>query len=147
MNRAAFAATALAAVLVPWFTLDEYTATGWDASLLGKVALIAALIGLALASSGALPQLRVALAVVAVLAVGWGVIVPPAFGFDYDGLDVPTERAWGLYVALGAALTALLAELARLRARPARPDPSPGSPRSGTAAEGSASGPAGPAPA
>ena len=158
MNRIAFAVTGLATVLLPWFELDDYTPNGWEASAWGKVALLAALAGLALASAEAagvrLPlvaaraaRLRAGLAAVAAAAIAFRLAAPPDFGFAYDGLDVPTGRALGIYVALAAALTALVAELLRLRARPAPPVPSPGSPRSGTAAEASASGPAGPAPA
>lgn len=145
--RLGFALTALATVLLPWYRLDEYTPSGWDASAWGKVALIAAAAGLALASAGALPRARLALAALLVAVIAFRLAVPPDFGFAFDGLDVPTERRIGAPVALATALLALLAEARRLRERPAPPAPSPGSPRSGTAAEASASGPAGPAPA
>ena len=144
MTRIAFALTGLAIVLLPWFELDDYTPNGWDASWWIRLALLAVLVGLAVPEGG---RLRAALAAVAVAAIGFRLAVPPDFGFDYDGLDVPTERAFGAYVALATALAALLAEALRLRGRPAPPDPSPGSPRSGTGAEASSAGPAGPAPA
>ena len=147
LARLGFALTAAAAVLLPWFRLDDYEPSGWDASAWGKVAALAAVAGLALASGDALAKVRLALAATAVAAIALRLAVPPDFGFAFDGLEVPTERAIGAPVALATASLALVAELLRLRARPARPDPSPGSPRSGTAAEASASGPAGPAPA
>jgi peptidoglycan/LPS O-acetylase OafA/YrhL len=145
--RLAFAATALAVVLLPWYTLDDYTPNGWDASWWIRLALLAALLGLALGAAGEAGRLRHALAAAAVAAIAFRLAVPPDFGFDFDGLDVPTERAWGAYVGLATALGALLAEGLRLRARPAPPDPSPGSLRSGTGSEASSSAPAGPAPA
>ena len=145
--RLGFALTGLAVVLLPWYRLDDYTPNGWDATAWGKVALLAAAAGLALASAGALPQARAGLAAAAVAAIAFRLAVPPDFGFAFDGLEVPTERAIGAPVALATALLALAAELLRLRARRARPGPSPDSPRSGTAAEASASGPADPAPA
>ena len=147
MSRGAFALTGLAIVLLPWFRLDDYTPNGWDASWWIRLALLAALLGLALGPAEEAARLRVALAAVAVAAIGFRLAVPPDFGFDYDGLEVPTERAFGAWVALATALAALLAEALRLRARPAPPDPSPGSPRSDTAPEASASGSGGPAPA
>ena len=143
MSRAAFALTGLAIVLLPWFRLDDYTPNGWDASWWIRLALVAVIVGLVVTQA----PLRVALAAVAVAAIGFRLAVPPDFGFDYDGLDVPTERAFGAWVGLATALAALLAEALRLRARPAPPDPSPGSPRSDTAPEASASGSGGPAPA
>ena len=147
LGRAGFALTALAAVLLPWFALDDHTPNGWDASAWGKVALLAAVAGLALAALDLLPELRMALAAVAVATIAFRLAVPPDFGFGFDGLEVPTERRIGAPVALATALVALVAEALRLRARAAPADPSPGSPRSDTAAEASASGSAGPAPA
>ena len=140
-GRLGLAATGIAIALLPFFKLDDYTPNGWDASWWIRLALIASLIGLVV------ERLRLAAAAIAVATIALRLAVPPDFGLDYDGLNVPTERAFGVYVALAAAITALLAELARRRAQPAPPDPSPGSPRSGTEAEGSASGSAGPAPA
>jgi hypothetical protein len=156
LARIGFALTGLAVVLAPWYALDDYVPNGWDATWWARVALIASLAGLALASAGAagvrLPmapeaaaRIRLALAAVAVAAIAFRLAVPPDFGFGFDGLDVPTERRVGAPLALAGALTALVAET--LQVRRARPGPSPGSPRSGTAGEASASGPAGPAPA
>ena len=142
LARAGFAVTALATVLLPWYALDDYTPNGWDATTWGKVALIAAVIGLALASADEAPRVRIALAAVAVAAIALRVVVVPDFGFAFDGLDVPTERRVGLPLALAAALLALLAEALQAR-RAVRPD----SPPPGTPAGASASGPSGPAPA
>ncbi len=142
MSRIALAATGIAVALLPWFELDEYTANGWDASWWIRLALVAVLVGMIVEG-----RARIALTAVAVAAIAFRLAVPPDFGFDFDGLDVPTERAFGAWVALATALAALLAEALRLRARPAPPDPSPGSPRSGTGSEASSSAPAGPAPA
>lgn len=145
--RAAFALTALATVLLPWYRLDDYTPNGWDATWWARLALLAAVLGLALAHVDGLGRLRVAAAAVAVAAIAFRIAAPPDFGFAFDGLDVPTELRAGAPLALGLALLALAAELLRERARRARSGPSQGSPRSGTAAEASASGSAGRAPA
>jgi len=134
VNRAAFGLTGLAVVLLPWYRLDDYTPNGWDATWWARLALLAAVAGLALAPFAA-ERLRLAMAAVAVAAIAFRLAFPPDFGFAFDGLDVPTERAVGLITEL------------RLRARPARPAQSPDSRRSDTGAEASASGPAGPAPA
>ncbi len=147
LARAGFALTALAVVLAPWYRLGDYTPNGWDATWWARLALLAAVVGLAIAHVEELARVRLAAAAVAVLAIAFRLAVPPDFGFGFDGLEVGTERAVGAPIALAAALLALGPEALRLRARPAPPDPSPGSPRSGTAAEASASGPAGPAPA
>ena len=147
LSRAGFAILGLAVVVLPWYRLDDYTPNGWDATWWARLALLAAVVGLATAHDERLTKVRLAAAAIAVTAVAWRLAVPPDFGFAFDGLDVPTERRVGAPIALAAALLALAAELLRLRARPAPPDPSPGSPRSGTAGEASASGPAGPAPA
>lgn len=156
LSRTGFAIAALAVVLAPWYRLDDYVPNGWDATWWARLALLAALAGLALGSAEAarvrLPlaprlaaRLRLALAAMAVAAIAFRLAVPPDFGFAFDGLDVPTERRLGAPLALAGALLALAAEL--LRERRARSAPTPGSPRSGTGAEASASGPAGPAPA
>ena len=145
VSQAGFALLGLAVVVLPWYTLDDYQPNGWDATWWARLALLAALVGLATTQDERLGRVRIAAAAVAVAAVAIRLAVPPDFGFDFDGLDVPTERHVGAPIALVGALMALAAEL--VRARRARPDPSPGSPRSGTGAEASASGPAGPAPA
>ena len=144
-SRAGFAIAALAVVLAPWYRLDDYVPNGWDATWWARLALLASLLGLVLASMPEAGRIRIALAAVAVAAIAFRLAVVPDFGFGFDGLDVPTERRLGVPLALAGALLALAAEL--LLERRARTGPSPGSPRSGTAAEASASGPAGPAPA
>ena len=112
MAVVACAVVALAVVLTPWFALDEYVPNGWDATWWARGAAIAALLAIV-----ALRMERHAIAAgLIVLALGCiavRVIAPPDFGFGFDGLDVPTERRWGIYVALGAAVVALLASLAR----------------------------------
>ena len=147
LSRAGFAITGLAVVVLPWYRLDDYTPNGWDATWWARLALLAAVAGLAAAPFEEAARLRIAAAAVAVGAIAFRLAIPPDFGFAFDGLDVPTERRLGAPVALAGALLALVAELLRHRVRPAPPDPSPGSPHSGTAAEASASGSAGPAPA
>ena len=105
---AALAVLGLTIVLTPWFTLDTYTANGWDATWWARAALAAAV-----ASMVALRIRRdreaAALAAVALACVALRAVVPPDFGLAFDGVDVPTERSWGLWVALGAALLGLLA--------------------------------------
>ena len=145
LSRAGFAILGLATVLLPWYRLDDYTPNGWDATWWARLALLAAVVGLATAHVEGLERARLIAAAIAVAAIAFRLAVPPDFGFAFDGLDVPTERRVGAPLALAGALLALAAEALRLRARPARPDPSPGSPRSDTAAEASASGSAGPA--
>lgn len=111
---AANAAVCLSVVLLPWYGLDDYVASGWDATVWARAALILALVNLmAIRARGATGSRTLALAVLALIA--FRVALPPDFGFDFDGLDVPVERRPGAWVALGAALTA--AALAGLPAR------------------------------
>jgi hypothetical protein len=107
----------LAVLITPWYSLDDYTPNGWDATWWARIALVAAL--------GAIVALRVGrareaavLAVVALLCVLFRTIAVPDFGFGFDGLKVGTERSWGLWVALAAALVGVVAA-ARLAHRPA----------------------------
>jgi uncharacterized membrane protein (UPF0136 family) len=119
---AACAVVALAVVLTPWFALDDYVPNGWDATWWARAAAIAALLAIVALR---LERRRIAaLLILAALAcVVVRVIAPPDFGFGFDGLDVPTERRWGIWVALVAAVVALVASAARLRAaRPAATD-------------------------
>ena len=127
---AAFAVLALSVVLLPWYALDDYVPNGWDATWWARIALAAALLGLALASAGRALRAQLALAAIAVAAVAFRLADPPDFGFAFDGLDVPTARRAGPWVALAAGLLALLALAPELRREPSRP--APGSPRSGT---------------
>jgi hypothetical protein len=105
---AACALTALAVVLTPWYALDEYEPNGWDASWwLAAAAILALLAMVALR----LDRLREAVVLIALAAacIAFRAIVPPDFGFGFDGLEVPTARRFGLWVGLGAALVALAA--------------------------------------
>jgi hypothetical protein len=97
---------ALAVVLTPWYALDDYVPNGWDATWWARIALVAAL---AAAVALRLGRRREALAllVVALACVVFRAIAVPDFGFGFDGLDVPVERRWGLWVALGAGVVAL----------------------------------------
>ena len=102
---ASCALTALAAVLTPWYALDDYRPNGWDATWWGRGTAIAALLAIvALRLQRA--REAFALAAVALACVAFRTILPPDFGFGFDGLDVPVERRWGLFVALGAAIVA-----------------------------------------
>ena len=102
---AACGVLALATVLTPWYALDDYTPNGWDASWWGKAAAFAALVALVAVRIGRAREATV-LAAIALACIALRTIVPPDFGFGFDGLDVPTERRWGLFVALGAAIVA-----------------------------------------
>jgi hypothetical protein len=113
---AALAILGLAVVLTPWYQLATYEPNGWDASWWARGALAAAV--------AAIVALRIqrdreaaALAAVALACVAFRAIVPPDFGLGFDGLDVPTERAWGLWIALAAAVAGLALCLRIARAR------------------------------
>jgi len=118
---AALALTALATVLTPWYALDDYMPNGWDATWWGRVAAIAALLAMvALRLQRA--REATALAAVTLACIAFRTIVAPDFGFGFDGLEVPVERQWGLFVALGAAVVATAA-CARVWRRAAPPPP------------------------
>jgi peptidoglycan/LPS O-acetylase OafA/YrhL len=106
----------LAVVLAPWFALDEYEPNGWDASWWPRAAAILALIAI-VALRMRRDRVAVVLIAAALACIAVRAIAPPDFGVGFDGLDVPTERRWGLYVALGAAVVALAAAALRLRTR------------------------------
>ena len=137
LATAAFAVLGLSVVLLPWYALDDYVPNGWDATWWARVALGAALGGLALASANRAPRAQLALAAIALAAVAFRLADPPDFGFAFDGLDVPTARRAGPWVALTAAVLALLALVPELRRE--RPLPAPDSQRSGTGPAASAS--------
>lgn len=104
-----------AAVLgLPWYALDEYVATGWEGTAWMRVVVLLALLDLVLASTRSyrvlVPSSLLVLAIVA-----FRVIVPPDFGFAFDGLHVPVERRVGCWVGLASALA--LAGLALREAR------------------------------
>jgi uncharacterized membrane protein (UPF0136 family) len=112
----ACAVTALAVVLTPWYALDEYVPNGWDATVWAGVAAIAALLAIVALRIDRSREALV-LTAIALACIAFRAIVPPDFGFGFDGLEVPTERRWGLWLALGAAIVALAAVLVRIRAR------------------------------
>jgi hypothetical protein len=115
---------ALAVVLTPWYALDDYVPNGWDATWWARAAAILALAAIVALRLGH-DRVAVALIGAALGCVLVRVIAPPDFGFAFDGLEVPTERRWGLWLALGAALVALLAMVPRLRGRGAVLDQGP----------------------
>ena len=134
-------ALVIAIALLPWFALDEYTASGWDSGWLVRGAAIAAALNVIVIRTAGDPRASLALAAVAAALVGAAVIWPPDFGFGFDGLDVPVERRVGCWVGLGLALVALAAAASRVirpgRA-PASPAASAGPPRP-AGAQGSSS--------
>lgn len=121
---AANAALALSVVVLPWYALAEYTPSGWQATWLARLALVLALGGIVLLRLGRAPRDLLTPALGALLLVAYRVALPPDFGFDLDGLEVPVERRPGALIALVAAATAfgvpLSLELARRRRGPPR---------------------------
>jgi hypothetical protein len=124
------AALALSVVLLPWYSLGDYEPTGWDATWWARVALACAVLNLLLlrarylpAPCGArvLPVTRY-LAMAALAVVLYRTVAPPDFGFAFNGLEVGTEREYGLYVALALSLIAAVsAQLAASRSEPVEP--------------------------
>ena len=114
---AALAVLGLSVVLTPWFALDEYEPNGWDATWWARGALLAAVVAIVALRLRRAREAGI-LAGVALACVAFRAIVPPDFGFAFDGLEVPTERGWGLWVAVGAGVVALVvcARLARTHA-------------------------------
>jgi hypothetical protein len=110
------ALVALAVVLTPWYALDAYEPNGWDATWWARGAALAALVAIVALRLGR-DREAAALIVVALGCVAYRVIAVPDFGFGFDGLDVPVERRWGLFVALAGALVAAAAVGALLRRR------------------------------
>jgi hypothetical protein len=104
---------ALAVVLSPWYALDDYVPNGWDATWWARIALVAALAA-AVALRRGYRREAIGLLAVAVACVAFRAIVPPDFGFSFDGLDVPVERRWGLGLALVAGIIALGATLTKV---------------------------------
>ncbi len=111
---AALAVLGLAVVLAPWFELDTYTPNGWDATWWARGALAAAIVAIVALRIGR-DREAAGLAALALACIVFRAIVPPDFGLGFDGLDVPTERSWGLWVALGAALLGFAAAAAIVR--------------------------------
>ena len=104
---------ALAVVLTPWYALDDYVPNGWDATWWARAALVAALVA-ALALRFGRRTEAIAFAAVALACVIFRVIAVPDFGFAFNGLDVPVERRWGLWLALAAGVVALGASLTKV---------------------------------
>ena len=111
---AALAVLGLAVVLTPWFTLSEYEPNGWDATWFARGALAAAIAAIVALRIGRDREAAI-LAGLALACVAFRAIVPPDFGLGFDGLDVPTERSWGLWLALAAALLGLVAVIRLVR--------------------------------
>jgi hypothetical protein len=104
---------ALAVVLTPWYALDDYVPNGWDATWWARIALVAALAAAVALRLGHRRE-AIGLLAVALACVAFRAIAPPDFGFSFDGLDVPVERRWGLWLALVAAIIALGASLTKV---------------------------------
>ena len=104
---------ALSVVLTPWYALDDYVPNGWDATWWARGALVAALAG-ALALRFGRRREALALIAIALACVIFRVIAVPDFGFGFNGLDVPVERRWGLWLALAAGVVALGASLGKV---------------------------------
>jgi hypothetical protein len=114
---AALLAFVLAVMALPWFALGEYVASGWQATWLARLALVAAVVAAVLLRIGGARYRRAcaALAAVALALVAFRAALPPDFGFDFGGLEVPTERRFGLWVGMAAATLAVLAAWAPSR--------------------------------
>jgi hypothetical protein len=106
LSLAGCAVLALSVVLTPWYALADYVPNGWDATWWARGALVFALLG-ALALRLGRRREALALITVALACVAFRAIVPPDFGFSFDGLGVPVERRWGLWLALVSGATAL----------------------------------------
>jgi hypothetical protein len=108
---AALLAFALSVMALPWFALGEYVASGWQATWLARLALLAAVLAAVLLRLGGDRWRRAAaaLAAVALVLVAFRAALPPDFGFDFGGLEVPTERRFGLWVGMAAAAIAAVA--------------------------------------
>ena len=106
------AVLALSVVLTPWYALSDYVPNGWDATWWARVALVAALAA-ALALQFGHRREAIGLIAVALACVVFRVIAVPDFGFGFDGLPVPVERRWGLWLALAAGVVALIAAAAQ----------------------------------
>jgi hypothetical protein len=110
---AANGALAISIVLLPWYALGDYVPNGWDATVWLRAALVLAALNLVAARAGGAGS--AALAAAALLLVAGRVVLPPDFGFDFDGLEVPVERRAGAWIGLAAAALALAAALAGRR--------------------------------
>jgi hypothetical protein len=114
----AFAATlgvAVSIFVTPWFALYRYEPNGWHATWWARLALLLAVANLALMALDLIPPLRITIAALTFIAISFRLIWPPDFGLAFDGLDVPTARRAGVWIALILSLVALGAELLRAR--------------------------------
>jgi hypothetical protein len=114
---AAAGVLALSVVVTPWFALGSYVPNGWDATWWARLALLAALLAIVALRLGR-DRDAAGLLALALLCVLVRAIAPPDFGFGFDGLSVPVERRFGVWLALAAAAVAL-ALAARLARRAA----------------------------
>jgi hypothetical protein len=108
------AVLALSVALTPWYALDAYLPNGWDATWWARIAAVTALAGI-VALRTHHDREAAALAALALACVAFRTAVVPNFGFAFDGLTVPVERRWGLYLALAAGVVAFAAALRVLR--------------------------------
>ena len=107
---------ALSVVLTPWYALDDYVPNGWDATWWARGALVAALAAALALQFGRRREASVLIAI-ALACVVVRVIAVPDFGFGFDGLHVPVERRWGIWVSLAAGAVALVAGLTKVERR------------------------------
>lgn len=125
MRGVALASSGLLAasiLLLPWYELGAYEPNGWDASFWLRVAVVLAALNLVTVRADGRRAGSVPLAAVALGLVAARVALPPDFGFDFDGLDVPVERRLGVWIGLATAVAALVAAVL---GRPRRPPPRP----------------------
>jgi hypothetical protein len=113
----ASAVLALSILVLPWYELDDYVTNGWDATWVLRGVLLLALVNVVLARVGGSPRLAAAVAACALALVVVRVALPPDFGFDFDGLDVPVERRLGCWVGLGTAVLAAFGAVLEARGR------------------------------
>ena len=109
----------LDALLVPWYALGEYRPTGWEATWWARLAVPCALAVMLLVRTGRRGRAAFALSALAAGAVAFRLALPPDFGFDFAGLDVPVERLAGPWIGLAAALVMVAATRPDARRRDA----------------------------
>ena len=118
-----------AIVLLRWYSLDDYDPSGWEASFWLRAALVLTIIAaLALRFRVIGPRAFAGAALVVLAMVAFRVALPPDFGFDFDGLDVPVERGPGAWVGLGAAAVLALAAVRETRGLNGESSGTPASP-------------------
>ena len=103
---AANAALALTIVLAPWYSLGTYVPSGWQASWLLRLALALALVNIVALRLGRPPGDLWRPSLAALVLIAFRVAVPPDFGFDFAGLEVPVQRRLGCGVGLAATVVA-----------------------------------------